>query len=223
IKGHSDNSSQKAYIGESENIAERLRRHDKKRKDWDTAVVFTTTGAENQLTKADIKYLENYCYQKALEAERFSLEQNTPTKSFVHESREADLMDMYKSITDLLTFLGFQLFLPLTDGIHKKDVEDIYYITNRDADARATYSQDGMTVLKGSKTAPQQTKSFQSGKLYNELVESKVIDKHGVFVKDYTFTKPSTAAMIVLRASANGWTMWKDKNGKTLDENVERK
>lgn len=210
-------------IEENENIATRLKDHHKNRKDWSTAIVFTTTGAENQLTKADIKYLENYCYQKALEAERFNLDQNTPTKSFVHESREADLMDMYKSITNLLTFLGFPLFLPITSETEIKHKENIYLISNRGSDARAIYSQDGMTVLKASITAPTQTNSFQNKELYQELIESRVIDKDGIFLKDYTFTKPSTAAGIVTRSSVNGWIVWKDKDGKTLEDNVRRK
>ncbi|MDW5470287.1 GIY-YIG nuclease family protein [Staphylococcus equorum] len=80
FKGESNNEKQYGYIGESESIAERLKNHDKNKNEWEVAIVFTTTGAENQLTKADIKYLENYCYQKALEAERYFINQNNPTK-----------------------------------------------------------------------------------------------------------------------------------------------
>ena len=65
-------------------------------------------------------------------------------------------------------------------------------------------------------------KSFSSGRLLNELMETKTIDDEGTFVKDYTFTKPSTAASIVARQSSNGWTMWKNKDGKTLDKCVTR-
>lgn len=217
-----DDKGKSAYIGESENISERLRRHHKNKENWKTAIVFTTTGEENQLTKADIKHLENYCYQKALEADRYTLNQNTPTKSFVHETREADLMDMYNSISDLLTFLGFPLFIPKMSENEMRKSDNLYFITNRNADAKAIYSQDGRTVIKGSRTAPNSTKSFPSEKLLNELKDSKVIDENGVFLKDYTFTKPSTAATIVVRASANGWTMWKNKEGKTLDECISR-
>src|SRR5699024_6629124 len=174
-----------AYIGESENISERLKSHHKNKENWNTAIVFTTTGEENQLTKADIKYLENYCYQKALEADRYALNQNTPTKSFVHESREADLMDMYKTITDLLTFLGFPLFVPQMNENEMRESDNLYFITTRDADAKAIYSQDGMTVMKGSKTVTHSTKSFANEKLLKELIASKVIDNNGVFLKDY--------------------------------------
>jgi hypothetical protein len=39
-----------------------------------------------------------------------------------------------------------------------------------------------------------------------------------VFVKDYLFPSPSQAASTVLGRSTNGWTMWKDSKGRTLDE-----
>lgn len=211
-----------AYIGESENVATRLRNHHKEKNEWKVAVVFTTTGEENQLTKADIKYLESYCYQKALEAGRYDVNQNKPTRSFVHEAREADLMDMFKSISDLLTFMGFPIFVPNVNKDEMRTIDHLYYMTNRGSNGTAIYSQDGMTVLKGSQTAPNPTKSFPNTKLYNELKASGVIDEGGTFTKDYTFTSPSSAASVICLASANGWTMWKNKDGKTLDECVVR-
>jgi len=212
-----------AYIGESENVATRLRNHHKEKKDWKVAVVFTTTSKENQLTKADIKYLESYCYQKALETNRYDVNQNQPTRSFVHEAREADLMDMFNSISNLLTFMGFPIFVPKVNEDEMRTTDHLYYITNRGSNGTAIYSQDGMTVLKGSQTASKPTKSFPHTKLYNELKESGVIDEKGIFTKDYTFSSPSSAAAIICLASANGWTMWKNKDGKTLDECVVRK
>lgn len=78
------------YIGESENVGIRLKQHLEKEMDWEVAVVTTTINNGNQLTKADIKFLENYAYNKTIEANRFQLNQTTPTKSFIYESREDD-------------------------------------------------------------------------------------------------------------------------------------
>ena len=36
--------------------------------------------------------------------------------------------------------------------------------------------------------------------------------------KSMSFSSPSAAACFVLGASTNGWTEWKDKSGRTLDE-----
>jgi hypothetical protein len=38
------------------------------------------------------------------------------------------------------------------------------------------------------------------------------------FVEDFIFRSPSAAAAAVLGRSANGWTEWKNKEGKTIDE-----
>lgn len=217
-----DDREKIVYIGESENVAKRLKSHSVNKIKWETAVVFTTTGEENQLTKADIKYLENYCYEKALEVDRYKIDQNTPTKSFVNESREADLMDLYKTISDLLVFLGYPLFLPKQGKNEMRKEDEYYFLSNHGSDGKAIYSKDGMLVTKGTKIASNPTNSFPNMKLLNRLKELDIINKDGVFTKDYIFSSPSTAAAIVSLASSNGWTAWKNKDGKTLDDNVSR-
>ena len=42
------------------------------------------------------------------------------------------------------------------------------------------------------------------------------------FLEDYVFSSPSTAGGVVLGRATNGWTKWKNSEGKTLDE-VRRK
>ena len=49
----------------------------------------------------------------------------------------------------------------------------------------------------------------------NILVENGNVLK---FTEDYIFGSPSTAAAAVLGRQANGWTEWKNKSGKTIDE-----
>lgn len=52
-----------AYVGEGEDIADRIRNHDA-RKDWWTKAVLVTTGANN-LNKAHVKYLEARLIEEA--------------------------------------------------------------------------------------------------------------------------------------------------------------
>jgi hypothetical protein len=55
----------------------------------------------------------------------------------------------------------------------------------------------------------------------HRLLQSKVIEEdstHYVFAQDYIFNSPSTAGGVILGRSTNGWTKWKNKEGKTLDE-----
>ena len=55
-----------AYIGEGENIANRIKSHDAK-KDWWTRVVLVTSAANN-LHKAHVKYLESRLVQEGIAA-----------------------------------------------------------------------------------------------------------------------------------------------------------
>lgn len=57
------------------------------------------------------------------------------------------------------------------------------------------------------------------------LIEDGILSKHNdvlVFQADHIFSSPSAASTIILARSSNGWTDWKNKQGKTLDE-VKRK
>lgn len=217
------NAETMVYIGESEDVAERLKSHAIKKENWIVAIVFTTNNSANQLNKADIKYLENYCYQKASEAKRYRIQQNIPKKSFITEAREADLEDVFQTISTLLTFLGYPLFVPVVSSNDLSNEKELFYLNRKGADATALYSKDGMTVLKGSKiTKSEANKGFKRQKLLNQLIASKIIDGNGEFLTDYTFTAPSTAADIVCKSSYNGWTVWKNSLGKTLDELIGR-
>ena len=61
--------------------------------------------------------------------------------------------------------------------------------------------------------------------LRSKLVAEKVLVDSGKllsFETDYIFASPSAAAAVVLGRSANGWTEWKNKNGKTIDELIRK-
>lgn len=217
------NGETNVYIGESEDIAERLNNHARNKDNWIVAIVFTTTSKENQLNKAELKYLENYCYQKVLEAGRYKLDQNVPTQSFVSEARKAELEDIFQSISTLLTFSGYPLFIPVVSSNNLSEKEELFYLNVRGSDAKAIYSKDGMTVFKGSKmTTLEPNKGFRRQKLLNQLIASEIIDRNGQFLKDYTFTAPSTAVDILSKGSYNGWNAWKNSSGISLDERVDR-
>ncbi len=54
-----------------------------------------------------------------------------------------------------------------------------------------------------------------------KLIDSEILVEEAglyVFKQDFIFGSPSTAAAAVLGRRANGWTEWKNNNGKTIDE-----
>lgn len=71
--------------------------------------------------------------------------------------------------------------------------------------------EDGILIVKsGAKCAP----------LVNEnppkdVLSAKVINNE--LQEDQIFTSPSSAALLVVGNNANGWTHWKNKDGKPID------
>lgn len=123
------NGENSVYIGESEIIGNRLTQHVNNEKVWEVAVVITTINHDNQLTKADIKFLENHAYTKVVEANRFKTDQTIPNKPFISEAREADLIDIFQTIELFTSYLGYPMFQPTPSdkGIEEKQENLLYF------------------------------------------------------------------------------------------------
>jgi hypothetical protein len=208
------------YIGEAEDCLDRLRSHNRNKEFWSHAVVMISK--INAFTKSHVKFLESIAVEKAKQVNRFDTENaNIPTRSFVTESMEADLMDSFVTMGILLSTLGYPIFDELArSSVNKKEV---LYLSSTESSAQGDLVDDGFVVFKGAKARVKETDSFHN---YMREIRVRMIkedlmirqDEHYVFQKDQLFKSPSTAAAIVLGRNANGWREWKDKNGKTLDE-----
>lgn len=209
-----------SYIGETEDCFERLKSHNKSKDFWNYAVVITSKS--NTFTKSHVKYLEHICINAANEIGRYETENLTaPAKPYVTESMEADLMDNFETIKILLSTFGFPIF----EEIRKSSVskKEILYCKGKDAIAEGEMIDDGFVVLKGSKANKFETKtagSWVTGMRQKLITDKIVIEDKGVYVfaEDFVFGSPSAAAASVLGRRANGWTEWKNKDGKTIDE-----
>ncbi|MGK0285873.1 MAG: hypothetical protein ACI9GM_000915 [Salibacteraceae bacterium] len=141
-------------------------------------------------------------------------------KPSISESREYDLLDNFETIKILLATLGYPLF---EDKRKSKSAKDIFYCKGKDASATGEMTNDGFVVYQGSifqgdevnslnKYNSQKRKSLEDQKIL------KPIKDHLELAQDHIFTSPSAASAAVLGRPANGWTHWKNKEGKTLDE-----
>lgn len=97
------------------------------------------------------------------------------------------------------------------------------YCKGKAAKAEGEYTEDGLIVFAGSTCNLQETKSAGPyvKNWRDQLFEDGVLQKDDniyKFTQDHIFSSPSTAAAVVLGRRANGWTEWKYKDGKTLDE-----
>jgi hypothetical protein len=230
--GQSENDAMPVvYIGEAENCFERLKQHNREKEFWDSAVVFVTNNNQNQFTKTDVKFLERLSFERAQKINRYKLNQTVPANSFVPEWRQADLFDIFETLSILLSTLGYRLFDEIRTAKVSNDpniqTNNTFYCRGKGLEAIGEYSEEGFVVYKGSQMTKTTSKSIHNYLLTNRenLIKDKIVEDHGdayLFTKDHLFSSPSLAAAIVLGRNANGWNEWKNIEGDTLDQ-IKRK
>ena len=210
------------YIGETENILERLKQHinDPLKDYWNEAIILISK--DDYLNKAHVKYLENKFYEIAKHVNRYKvMNEQVPTKSNVSEAEESELEEFIYNAKILVSILGHKVFEDVAEGkTDAADADYLYIKNNRGISATGIMTSDGFVVLKGSvisKMEPQN--SLRDGVI--KLREKYILDgkvKEYVLAEDILFSSSSTAAQFVLGTSISGPRVWKNKNGTTLKE-----
>lgn len=204
------------YIGESENVYNRLLQHDSPTgKDfWNECIVFISK--DNRLNKAHIKYLEHKCYFLAKEADRYSVENPTvPADASLTEAEQAEMDEFLYNIRLINNVLGHKVLEPIavinSDNNAEADTPKLCIHAARGADAEGQQTSEGFVVLKGSKVASTVTRSCPNYviELRKKLIDTNVINSEWVFTENKIFGSPSTAAAVVMGRSANGLTEWR--------------
>lgn len=207
-----EDGTDSVYIGEAENVLERLKQHirdyssEKELYFWSTAVVFTG----RDLNKALIRYLENKLVSAARDCKQYDvLTKNTYANTVMKESQVAVMDEFFDNIKVLISTLGYRVFV---EAPKAKKSEKYLYCKGNNAEAKGFLSSEGLTVTKGSIVSDHEANSFRTGaKSYYEL--RKKLEANGVienrrFTIDYEFSSPSAAAAVVLGRSANGKKEW---------------
>ncbi|MFO0764365.1 MAG: GIY-YIG nuclease family protein [Candidatus Gracilibacteria bacterium] len=225
--GKDDNESDVAYIGETENLFDRIANHDTNKDFWEMAIAFTSKG--NDLTKGDVKFLESRAIEKAKQIKRFNLTNNTtPPRNNLPEYQQASMEEFLENIDLLLSASGYPIIKDiLSTPDQNLDENSFYSIKTRGVDGKGLYTNDGFIILAGSKGKKEVVESFKgkAKRLRTELLEKGILQEVAddiIFVEDYIGSSPSFAASILTGRPTNGWIEWKMSNGKTLDE-MERK
>lgn len=214
-----ESAKPQVYIWQTGELKNRLVKHQKEKDFWQRAVVMLSRA--DSLTTTHSLYLERLCIQRAKEADRFVVENDTNgNKLNTTRPMEAECEELFETGQTLMSTLGFQLF---EKPAKPAEATLVYFCTASGTDARAQYTSEGMAVLKGSKARGQVTDSFK-GKgfhvLRKQLEAEGILKAEGdqlVFTHDYLFKSPSAAAAIVVGNNMNGWLSWKNQAGKTLD------
>jgi len=217
------------YIGESENVHERLSIHGVKKEFW-REVVFFTNKDEN-LTKAHIRYLESRLVQQANQANRSKLENgNSPKQPSIPRSDRDAMEEFIGNIRVLMGVLGHRFLESIVserDSSNKTTYESVkaddipLTLNYKKLRANALLTDEGVVVLKGSEALLQIKETLTPGykKIKRDLVDSgKLTEENGKLILqvDYLFNSPSAAAGILIGQASNGRVLWKDNNGRTI-------
>lgn len=220
LLGEDEYQQPKAYIGETENFAERIKDHDYKKTFWHKALVFISK--DGAMTKADVQYLEHLAVALAQTSKRYNISENKqiPKAPNLPEHQRSSTEEFFEDIKLLTSFVGCTIFdVPVQKNKH------LFYIRSKTSQAKGFYDDNGFTVLKGSTLSQKSVPSFTwPEKRTREINEfASMLEGNLVLHTDRTFSSPSTASDFCLGSSNNGWVTWKDDKGQTLDEVYRKK
>lgn len=217
-----DDGTDSVYIGEAENVQDRLIQHlrdyqsGKEKYYWNTAVFFVG----RDLNKALIRYLENRFVEIARECGRYTvLTKNTYKNTVMKESQIATMEEFIDNVKILINTLGYKVLVPVPTA---SDDTIYLYCKGSGASAKGFVSAGGFTVLKDSVVSDHIVPSLETrGKSYfnlrNALVNDGIIVDRS-FTRDYEFNSPSAASAVVMGHTSNGNVDWKTADGTKLKD-----
>ena len=225
-----DDDGHLAYIGETENMADRLKSHAQSRDWWDDAILITA--ARDALHKAHVKYLEARLIQTAKEAGLMRLENgNQPTGASLNEAHTANMESFLETLNMVLPAIRVDFFQsgrrvavskPKEIKVSTEGHEFTMTLPRYGITAHARVEAANVIVLAGSDCQLDWVgvRAHNPGyaNLHTSLKESGIIvasGNKGVFTEDFAFNSPSAAAVMIAGRAANGRTKWKLPDGRT--------
>lgn len=221
-----EDGSNSVYIGESEDMLERLRQHIQDYKAgrevfyWNTVVAFTG----HDLNKALIRYLEDKLVADARECGRYRvLTKNTYGKTVMKEADKAVMAEFIDNVKLIIATMSYNVFAPAHKGTDNTSRQYFFCrVRNSDANAKGFESSGGFTVMKGSVVSSSVASSLTNNhvsyyKLRLRLEEEGVISER-IFQRDYEFSAPSAASAVVLGRTSNGNVEWRTEDGVSLKD-----
>ncbi|MDI9857969.1 GIY-YIG nuclease family protein [Flectobacillus roseus] len=227
------------YIGEAENVFNRLQDHIAKKDFWNELVIFISK--DENLTKGHIRYLESRLVEIANSTGRYKIENGTqPQLSPLPRPDIGAMEEFLNYIKLLIGVLGHKFLEDITTISKKNFIENVQlervtydnqvllktsslelFLNINNIRAKAMQIDEGIVVLKGSQAIKDLKPSMPNG--YKELREKLInngtlvleVDKY-IFKKNAIFDTASPAASVIVGSSISGPQNWRNSEGKTL-------
>lgn len=222
-----------AYIGESENVAERLLAHDRKKDFWNEVVIFSNK--DDNLSKSHIKYLESRLESLAKNADRYELENgNSPTQSSLSRSEREAMEELLEDIRLFLGTLGYPILEPLIKSFPRDPMSGPTSASGPSSNgelkftvhklvAKGIQTDEGFVLKKDSTASKTNTDSLSTKlvKLKEQLIADGrlvVEEDHLRLTEDILMSSSSYAAALIAGTARSGPQSWYSDNGKTLKD-----
>ena len=231
-----DNGQPAVYVGEAENVVERLASHVSHKDFWNEVVLFTSK--DENLTKAHVRYLEARIVEMANSAGRFTVHNSAHPQIPALPRSDRDAMeDFLQGVRTLLGVLGYRVLEPLLPSATTRPVPSgpdpnlpstpltagEFELKFSGLRASAIRTDEGMVVRATSEASKSVHSSLSANlrALRDRLAEAGVLVLGGdklIFSRDYVFPSPSQAAAVIVGYSINGRTAWKTSDGRSTAE-----
>ena len=146
--------------------------------------------------------------------QRANENKQTPKAPNLPEYQRDAMDEFFDDIQFLASFVGCNIF-----EILERKAEHLFFTKGRGCESKGYYGSDGFTVLMGSVISPTSAPSLKWGQKRQKMLAEYTIEESGklIMTSNKTFTSPSAAADFCIGSSNNGWIVWKDAEGNTLD------
>ena len=209
----------RVYVGEGNELLQRLDSHMRDKDFWTHGVVFTSK--DQSLNKAHVQYLEAQLVQLANELKRCKLDNtNTPKKPWLSDTHRMPAEQYLNDMLLCLHIVGVNFF----DKLQKptKTNQD-FFLSGKNIRAHGFVKTSGFVVCAGSQAVKNVAEKIPArhSKLREELLDQGIFEDTGTeyqLVKKYRFSSPSAAASVLLGTSTNGRIAWKNAEGRSLKE-----
>lgn len=234
LNGTNDDGENVSYIGESDNIYNRVKQHMKTKDYWDTA--YFIINESNRFDKGHLHHIEYSLITIAKNSGNHIIKNgNEGQPSQISRSKKDECDNYIETIKVLLNTLHMNILKEPKKEKNNNDNEIFYCKANTDNVKvyGECYISDGKYVLKEGSTfklrdsAIDGSSTTKSHHDHYKKQLSVISLGHAVLVKDnvyklikeYECNSPSTAANIIASRAMNGWIEWKrNSDSKTMDE-----
>ena len=223
----------KLYVGETDDSIKRLKNHEAK-DFWTEAIVFHST--TETLSTTEVRWLEAKTYEALKELGYYDLSENkvAPQQPPLKKNQIYTLEPIFEEAKNYICAAGFDIFLKGKEEqkVEVKPVatsEHIFYCKHKESKAMGYLIEatNEFVLLAGSElrsgTRPSLQHSLVDKRAQFIAKQCDTINGISVLRANYVASSPSIAGAFILGRNTNGWTKWKDADGKTLDEVYRKK